>query len=246
MKLAGKTAVVTASAQGIGKAIAQAFLAEGAAVFAADINAELLMQLKGVEPIVIDVTNAPSVQALASRLGKVDILVNAAGYVHNGDILACDEEAFEFSMNLNVGSMYRWCRMILPGMLERGSGSIINLASVASSIKGVPNRFVYGTSKAAVIGLTKAIAADYVHQGIRCNAICPGTIDSPSLQQRIAELASTSRSSLKDAQAAFVARQPLGRLGRPEEVAALALYLASDDAAFTTGATHIIDGGWVN
>jgi len=194
----------------------------------------------------LDVTDAEAVAALPAQIGDIDILVNGAGYVHAGDILACDEDAFAFSMSLNVTSMYRLCRAFLPGMLAQGSGSIVNLASIASSVKGIPNRFAYGTTKAAVIGLTKAIAADYVLRGVRCNAICPGTIDSPSLRQRVAEQASAAGIPLEEATAAFVARQPVGRLGRPEEIAALALYLASDESAFTTGTTHVIDGGWVN
>lgn len=246
MRLNGKRALVTAAAQGIGRAIAEAFVAEGATVFAADLNGELLGQLPSVTPIVLDVTDRDAVAALPDKIGGIDILVNGAGFVHAGDILACDEDAFAFSMSINVTAMYRLCRALLPGMLEQGQGSIVNIASIASSVKGIPNRFAYGTTKAAVIGLTKAIAADYVLRGVRCNAICPGTIDSPSLRQRVAEQAAASGIDLADATAAFVARQPVGRLGRPEEIAALAVYLAADESGFTTGTTQVIDGGWVN
>ncbi|MCC2975187.1 SDR family oxidoreductase [Sphingomonas sp. PL-96] len=246
MRLNGKRALVTAAAQGIGRAIADAFVAEGATVYAADLNGELLANVPGVTPIVLDVTDREAVAALPHQIGAIDVLVNGAGFVHAGDILACDEDAFAFSMNINVTAMYRLCRAFLPGMLDQQQGSIINIASIASSVKGIPNRFAYGTTKAAVIGLTKAIAADYVAKGIRSNAICPGTIDSPSLRQRVAEQAAASGTDLAEATAAFVARQPVGRLGRPEEIAALALYLASDESAFTTGTTHVIDGGWVN
>jgi 2-keto-3-deoxy-L-fuconate dehydrogenase len=246
MRLNGKRALVTAAAQGIGRAIADAFVAEGATVYAADLNGELLAKVPGVTPIALDVTDREAVAALPGKIGAIDVLVNGAGFVHAGDILACDEEAFAFSMNINVTAMYRLCRAFLPAMLDQQQGSIINIASIASSVKGIPNRFAYGTTKAAVIGLTKAIAADYVAKGIRSNAICPGTIDSPSLRQRVAEQAAASGTDLAEATAAFVARQPVGRLGRPEEIAALALYLASDESAFTTGTTHVIDGGWVN
>jgi len=246
VRLNGKRALVTAAAQGIGRAITDAFVAEGAIVHAADINGALLNGVAGVTPLVLDVTDAAAVAALPGRIGPVDILVNAAGFVHAGDILACDDDAFAASMAINVTAMYRIARAFLPAMLDQGRGSIVNIASIASSIRGIPNRFAYGTTKAAVIGLTKAIAADYVARGIRCNAICPGTIDSPSLRQRIAEQAAAQGASLADATAAFVARQPVGRLGRPDEIAALAVYLASDESAFTTGQTHIIDGGWIN
>jgi 2-keto-3-deoxy-L-fuconate dehydrogenase len=183
---------------------------------------------------------------LAAELGAVDILFNCAGFVHAGSVLDCDEDAWDFSFDLNVKSMYRTIRAFLPAMLERGGGSVINMASAASSIKGVPNRFVYGASKAAVIGLTKAVAADFVARGVRCNAICPGTVVSPSLAKRIDEQASAQGKPRAEIEAAFVARQPMGRLGQPEEIAALAAYLASDEAAFTTGQVHLIDGGWSN
>jgi len=246
VRLNGKRVLVTAAAQGIGRAIVDAFVAEGAIVHAADINGALLDGMTDATPILLDVTDAAAVAALPGRIGTVDVLVNAAGFVHAGDILACDDDAFAASMAINVTAMYRLARAFLPAMLDQADGSIINIASIASSIRGIPNRFAYGTTKAAVIGMTKAIAADYVARGIRCNAICPGTIDSPSLRQRVAEQAAAQGATLADATAAFVARQPVGRLGRPEEIAALAVYLASNESAFTTGQTHIIDGGWIN
>ncbi|MEO7152355.1 MAG: SDR family oxidoreductase [Burkholderiaceae bacterium] len=249
LRLSGKTALVTAAGQGIGRATAELYAREGARVIAADINATSLAELEGVAGIQamrLDVTDADAVAALARTAGPLDVLFNGAGYVHAGTVLDCDAAAWDFSFNLNVRSMYLLIRATLPGMLERGGGSIINMASVASSIKGAPNRFVYGTTKAAVIGLTKSVAADFVASGIRCNAICPGTVESPSLRERIAAQAAASGQSLKQVEAAFVARQPIGRLGLTAEIAALALYLASDDSAFTTGTTHVIDGGWSN
>ena len=186
-----------------------------------------------------------AIHALPAQLGALDVLFNGAGYVHDGTILDCDEDAWRFSFDLNVTAMYRLIRAFLPGMLERGGGSIINTASVASSIKGVPNRFAYGASKAAVIGMTRAIAADFIARGIRCNAICPGTVDSPSLRQRMATMAAARGTTFDEAHASFIARQPSGRLGKPEEIAALAVYLASDESTFTTGTTHVIDGGWI-
>ena len=244
-RLAGKTALVTAAGQGIGKATALAFAAEGAAVWATDINQESLLQLSreqpGVRVRVLDVRDSAAVDACAAEIGALDVLFNCAGFVHPGSILDCAEKDWDFSFDLNVKSMYRTCRAFLPGMLKAGKGSIVNMSSVASSIKGVPNRFVYGSTKAAVIGLTKAIAADFVSRGIRCNAICPGTVHSPSLEQRMA----AQGGDPKTVHAEFVARQPMGRLGSPEEVAALALYLASDESSFTTGQIHIIDGGWI-
>jgi 2-keto-3-deoxy-L-fuconate dehydrogenase len=248
-RLAGKTALVTAAGQGIGRATAEAFVREGAQVIAADINEAALAELAGIAglaPRRLDVTDAGAVAALSRDVGPLDILFNGAGYVHSGTVLDCDEAAWDFSFNLNVRSMYLMIRATLPGMLERGRGSIINVASVASSIKGAPNRFVYGTTKAAVIGLTKSVAADYVARGIRCNAICPGTVESPSLRQRIAAQAAASGHSLAQVEAAFVARQPIGRLGLTAEIAALAVYLAADESAFTTGTAQVIDGGWSN
>ena len=248
-RLAGKTALLTAAGQGIGHATALAFLREGARVIATDINAALLDALAaqtGCEVACLDVRDAAAITALAQRTGPVDVLFNAAGFVDAGTVLDCDDAAFDFSMDLNVRSMYRMARAYLPGMLERSSGSIINVSSVASSIKGAPNRFIYGTTKAAVIGMTKAIAADFVARGVRCNAICPGTVESPSLRERLAAQAATSGQTLQQVEAAFVARQPIGRLGRTTEIAALAVYLASDESAFTTGTAQIIDGGWSN
>ena len=248
-RLAGKTALLTAAGQGIGRATALAFLNEGARVIATDINKELLDALAfqtGCEIARLDVRDAVAIQALAHRIGPVDVLFNAAGFVDAGTVLDCDDAAFDFSMDLNVRAMYRMTRAFLPGMLAKGSGSIINVASVASSIKGAPNRFIYGTTKAAVIGMTKAVAADFVAKGVRCNAICPGTVESPSLRERIAAQAQSSGQSLQQVEAAFVARQPIGRLGRTDEIAALAVYLASDESAFTTGTAQDIDGGWSN
>ncbi len=242
-RLVGKIALVTAAAQGIGRATAVAFAGEGAAVWATDINDAGLETLHKEHPAIrvqrLDVRRSQDVDRVAAQLGRLDVLFNCAGFVHHGSLLDCREEDWDFSFDLNVKSMYRTCRAFLPAMVQAGKGSIINMSSVASSLRGAPNRFVYGSTKAAVIGLTKAIAADFVRQGVRCNAICPGTIHSPSLDQRIA-----AQGNAEKTHAEFVARQPMGRLGRPEEVAALAVYLASDESAFTTGQTHIIDGGW--
>lgn len=242
-RLEGKRAFVTAAGAGIGRAIAFACAREGASVQAADINAVALdgMAWRGISTFLLDVTDPDAIQAAAEASDGVDILVNAAGWVANGSILECSEEDWSRSLNLNVTSMFRIVRAFLPTMLERGGGSIVNVSSVASSIKGIPNRFAYGTSKAAVIGLTKAVAADFVTRGVRCNAICPGTIDTPSLTDRMRAIG-----ELETTRAAFVARQPMGRLGTAEEIAHLAVYLASDEAAFTTGAVHVIDGGWIN
>ena len=248
-RLTGKTALLTAAGQGIGHATALAFLKEGARVIATDINQALLDQLAsetGCEVSRLDVRDGDAIQALAQRVGPVDVLFNAAGFVASGTVLDCDDDAFDFSMDLNVRAMVRMTRAFLPGMLARQSGSIINVASVASSIKGAPNRFIYGTTKAAVIGMTKAVAADFVARGVRCNAICPGTVESPSLRERIAAQAAGTGQTLRQVEAAYVDRQPMGRLGRADEIAALAVYLASDESAFTTGTAQIIDGGWSN
>jgi 2-keto-3-deoxy-L-fuconate dehydrogenase len=242
-RLAGKKALITASAQGIGRATALAFAGEGAQVIATDLDLERLKALeatKGITARALDVTDLSAITKLAVEVGAVDVLFNCAGFVHHGTILDCSEKDWEFSSALNVRSMYRMIRAFLPAMLARGKGaSIVNISSVASSVKGVPNRFVYGTTKAGVIGLTKSVAADFIKQGIRCNAICPGTVQTPSLDQRIAAQGGTP-----EARKAFVERQPLGRLGTPEEIAAVAVYLASDESSFTTGTTVIADGGF--
>lgn len=244
-RLAGKTAVITAAGQGIGRACAERFASEGARVIATDLRIDALAGLP-VQARTLDVRDAAAIAALAAELGPVDVLFNCAGFVHAGSVLQASDEDWDFAFDLNVKAMYRTIRAFLPGMLAKGGGSIINMSSAASSIKGVPNRFVYSASKAAVIGLTKSVAADFVAQKVRCNAICPGTVASPSLEQRIVEQAAAQGTSVEAARAAFVARQPMGRLGEPHEIAALALYLASDESAFTTGQTHVIDGGWAN
>lgn len=240
-RLAGKTALVTAAGQGIGRASAEAFLREGARVIATDIRAEPLADFTGVETVVLDVTDAQAVRAVAAAHPEIDVLFNCAGFVHPGTILDCDEDAWAFSNSLNVTAQYRMIRAILPNMIARGGGSIINMSSVASSVKAVPNRFAYSTTKAAVIGLTKSVAVDFVSQGIRCNAICPGTVETPSLIQRLHDTGDFDK-----AYADFTARQPMGRFGSAAELAALAVYLASDESAFTTGAIHVIDGGWTS
>ena len=253
-RLAGKKALVTAAGQGIGRATAEAFAREGASVIATDINADALAELgrvPGIQARRLDVTDPQAIQALAAELGAVQVLFNGAGFVHAGSVLDCSEEDFDFAVTLNVRSMYRLIRALLPAMLAqhdagKGGASIINVASAASSIKGVPNRFIYATTKAAIIGLTKAVAADFITRGIRCNAICPGTVESPSLRQRIDAQAKASGQTLAQVEAAFVARQPMGRLGTTAEIAALAVYLGSDESAFTTGTNQIIDGGWSN
>ena len=236
----GKTALVTAAAQGIGRASALAFAEAGAKVYATDINTDALKVIEGVNGIItrkLNVLDDAEVKALVAEIGQVDILFNCAGVVHGGSILEMKDEDLDFAVNLNIRSMIRTIRAVLPGMLERKDGAIVNMASVASSVKGVPNRFAYGVTKAAVIGLTKAVAADYVAKGIRCNAICPGTVESPSLQERL-----RAQGDYEEQRAAFIARQPIGRIGQPEEIADLAVYLAG--ATYTTGQAYNIDGGW--
>ncbi len=243
-RLENKTALITAAAQGIGRATAIAFVREGAQVLATDINESALNTLSEEFPDIritqLDVTDNNAITALSRNIPTPDILLNCAGYVHQGDLLHCEEDKWRFSFELNVHSMYSMLQAFLPGMLQRGKGNIINMSSVASSIKGVPQRCAYGTTKAAVIGLTRSVAADYIQQGIRCNAICPGTVETPSFEERVQALDGDSTTNRQH----FVARQPLGRIGTAQEIAALALYLASDESAYTTGAAHIIDGGW--
>ena len=243
-RLAGKRALVTAAGQGIGRATAEAFAREGALVFASDVNAKALSTFDGGETLELDVLDEKSVQAGVAAANP-DILFNCAGFVHHGSVLDATDEEWAFGFDLNVKSMLLTIRAALPGMLERGTGSIVNMSSAASSIIGAPNRFVYGATKAAVIGMTKSIATDYVSQGVRCNAICPGTVESPSLRERVDALGN-EMGSVEEARKAFVARQPMGRIGKAEEIAALAVYLASDESAFTTGQSHVIDGGWSN
>ena len=240
MTLQNKTALITAAAQGIGRASAEALARAGARVIATDINEGKLAELQGITGIEtrkLDVLDAKSVAAVVAAVGPVDVLFNCAGFVHNGSLLDSTEDELDFAYDLNVKAMVRTIRAVLPGMLARGAGSILNMASVASSVKGVPSRFVYSTTKAAVIGLTKSVAADYVGRGVRCNAICPGTVETPSLEGRL-----RAQGDYEKTRAAFIARQPIGRVGRPEEIADLVLYLAS--ATYTTGQIHIIDGGW--
>ena len=241
-RLAGKTAFITAAGQGIGRATVEAYIREGAKVTACDINQEVLDELasiEGVTAINLDVTDPTLVEKVVKSTGPVDILFNCAGFVHSGTILECDEDDWDFSFTLNCKAMYRLSRLFIPGMLEKGKGSIINMSSAASSVKGVPNRFAYTASKAAVIGMTKSIAADFITNNIRCNAICPATVESPSMHQRLRDTG-----DYESALAAFIARQPMGRIGTAEEMAALAVYLGSDESAFTTGQAHVIDGGW--
>ncbi|PLV57067.1 SDR family oxidoreductase [Erwinia sp. B116] len=245
MQLQGKKVLITAAGQGIGLNSAKVFAAAGAEVIATDINISNL-DLPGITARRLDVTDSAAIRQLAGEIGTLDVLFNCAGVVHSGDILSCSEQEWQFALDLNVTAMFHTIRAFLPAMLERQRGSIINMSSVASSVKGVPNRFAYSASKAAVIGLTRSVAADYVKQGIRCNAICPGTVESPSLRQRIAEQAAAEGRSIDEVYQAFVARQPVGRIGTTEEIAQLALYLASDASSYTTGTVQIIDGGWSN
>ena len=239
-RLSGKVALLTAAAAGIGRATAEAFVAEGARVIATDIDVTKMHGIEGATLKRLDVLSTDAVNALAQEVGPIDVLFNCAGFVHHGTVLDCTDRDWDVAMNLNVRSMYWTIRAFLPAMLKGGKGgSIVNMSSGASSVRGAPNRFVYGTSKAAVIGLTKAVAIDYIKQGIRCNAICPGTIATPSLDDRIAAQGGT-----QVVRNAFVARQPMGRLGTAEEIAQLALYLSSDESSFTTGAIHLADGGW--
>jgi 2-keto-3-deoxy-L-fuconate dehydrogenase len=239
-RLSGKTAVITAAGSGIGRASAEAFVRAGARVFAADIDAGALQNLAGCEGHALDVRDARAIADFAQRIGKIDVLFNCAGSVPGGTVLTVDPDQWNAAFDLNVNSMYHMIRAFLPGMIAANAGSIINMSSVAGSITGVADRCAYGTTKAAVIGLTKSVAADFVSQGIRCNAICPGTVDTPSLQQRLNAYGDYAKT-----RAEFAARQPMGRFGKPEEIAALALHLASDESGFTTGQIHIIDGGWM-
>jgi 2-keto-3-deoxy-L-fuconate dehydrogenase len=241
-RLNGKVALVTAAGQGIGRAITEKFAAEGAKVIATDLDPDKLEGLRATLRK-LDVRSQDDIEALSGEIGPLDILVNGAGYVHQGTVLNCSEEDWDFSFDLNVRSMHRTIKTFLPGMLAKKAGSILNISSTASSIRGVPNRYVYGATKAAVIGLTKAIAADFITRGIRCNAICPGTIESPSLGERIKAVSQKTGRSLDAVRQDFVARQPMGRLGTAEEVAWLALFLASDEASYITGQAHLVDGG---
>jgi 2-keto-3-deoxy-L-fuconate dehydrogenase len=248
-RLTGKIAVVTAAGQGIGRAIAEAMAREGAVVHATDLKREFLADIPRVKRAKLDVLSTKAVNAYAAKLGDIDILVNAAGFVHHGTVLQCSDADWDFSFDLNVKSMHRMTQAFLPGMLRRAraggkSSAIVNIASGAGSVRGIPNRYVYGATKAAVIGLTKAVAADFIKQGLRANAICPGTIQSPSLDGRIRDLAKSTNVSEAAARQAFIDRQPMGRLGTAEEIAMLAVYLASDEASYTTGQIHLADGGF--
>ena len=239
-RLKGKRAFVTAAAAGIGRACAAAFAREGARVFATDIDETALVSLKneGVAEVArLDARSSADIAAMAKRVGKIDVLLNAAGFVHHGTILDCSDDDFDFSFDLNVKSMHRTIRAFLPVMLDNGGGSIVNIASAAGVVKAAPNRYVYGATKAAVAALTRSVACDFIGRHIRCNCICPGTVETPSMLQRAADAGPGGRDM-------FVARQPMGRLGTAEEIASLAVYLASDESAFTTGVAHVIDGGW--
>ena len=246
-RVKGKIALVTAAGQGIGRAIAEALIAEGATVIATDLAEDKLADLPAAKRQKLDVRAQDNIDALAKTIarefGALGILVNCAGYVANGSVLDCTDKDWDFSFDLNVKSMHRMVKTFLPAMLGKKSGSIVNIASAVSSIRGVPNRYAYGATKAAVIGLTKAVAADFIKQGIRCNAICPGTIETPSLEERIATASKESEKSADAVRQDFIARQPMGRLGTAQEVAALALFLASDEASYITGQTHLVDGG---
>jgi 2-keto-3-deoxy-L-fuconate dehydrogenase len=246
-RLQGKVALVTAAGQGIGRAIAENFVKEGGKVIATDVAEDKVGNLDAAKRLKLDVRAQDSIDAVAklvaSEFGALDILVNCAGYVHNGSVLDCGDKDWDFSFDLNVKSMHRTIKAFLPGMLQKKSGSIVNISSAVSSIRGVPNRYAYGATKAAVIGLTKAVAADFIKQGIRCNAICPGTVESPSLEERIATASKETGRSVNDVRQAFIERQPMGRLGTAQEVAALAVFLASDEASYITGQPHLVDGG---
>jgi 2-keto-3-deoxy-L-fuconate dehydrogenase len=243
-RLKGRVAVVTAAGQGIGRAIAETFVREGATVWATDVDLAKLADLRRAKRRKLNVLSSRAVDSFAAKVGGADILVNCAGFVHHGTVLDCSEQDWDFSFDLNVKSMHRTIKAFLPGMLQRGSGSIVNISSGSSTIKAAPNRYVYTATKAAVIGLTKTVALDFITKGVRCNCICPGTIQSPSLDQRIATLAASSGKPEGEVRRMFVERQPMGRLGTPDEIAAAALYLAGDESAFTTGISLIVDGGW--